>query len=337
MRITRRLLDRIIQDTVRERTGRDRFIVAVYLCGSLLESEFMLGGATDIDLVFIHAERVAPDREIVRLTDEVHQDISHHYERDYRQTRQLRVHPWLGPTIFHCKIIYDPQHFMDFTQASVRGQFYEPENVLRRARSQAEHARQIWFGYETDRPASIGPDEIAHYLKALDHAANSIALLNGRPLTTRRFLPAFRARAAAAGRSGLYPGLIGLLGGPNIEANEDLQAWVEAWRDGYLALPADSTPPNLHPDRLAYYRLGFESLLNGSEPLDVLWPLLRTWTQAAGLLPEDAPQRQAWESATGYLGLLGEGFDERLEAFDAYLDQVEETLDAYARANGVLI
>ena len=102
-------------------------------------------GTADIDLFFIHNDSVSPEREIQRLTDEVHLDIAHHGRDDYTQARNLRQHPWLGYGIINCNIMYDPQHFMDFTQASVRGQFDQPENVLSRVQGQAEHARQIWL------------------------------------------------------------------------------------------------------------------------------------------------------------------------------------------------
>jgi hypothetical protein len=76
-------------------------------------------------------------------------------------------------------------------------------------------------------------------------------------------------------------------------------------------------------------------MLDGGQPSAVLWPLLRTWTLAASLLPADSDGVAAWKKAGNYLGLLGAGFSERIEALDAYLDTVEDILDEWARANGV--
>ena len=64
------------------------------------------------------------------------------------------------------------------------------------------------------------------------------------------------------------------------------------------------------------------------------WPLLRTWTHAIQLLPDDHPALHSWQEALGQLGLLGDGFQERIEAMDKYLDLVEESLEKWGRENG---
>ena len=166
MRITRETLLKLARDTVTQRARADRGIVSAYLHGSLLEEEPLLGGTADIDLFIVHNDSSQVEREIVRITDEVILDITHHPRNVYRQTKELRLHPWLGPTIFGCKILYDPQHFMDFTQAGVRGQFNRADQVLGRARPQVEHARQMWMDFDTNPPApglEFRPVIPAHY------------------------------------------------------------------------------------------------------------------------------------------------------------------------------
>jgi hypothetical protein len=182
MRITRETLLKLAQDTANQRARSDLSILAVYLSGSLLDGEPLLGGTADIDLFFIHNEDPASDREVVRITDEVHLDIAHHGRKQYRQTRELRLHPWLGPRLYGCKILYDPQHFMDFTQASVRGQFFRPDQVLGRVRPQVERARQIWFTL-TAVQESTDRQQTWSYLQAVGLVANAIAGLSGKPLT----------------------------------------------------------------------------------------------------------------------------------------------------------
>jgi len=333
MRITPALLLKIARDTVAQRTRSDHGLLSIYLHGSLLEDDPLLGGTADIDLVFIHDEEYSVEREIQRLTDEVHLDIAHHARSDYRWARSLRLHPWLGPTIINCKLLYDPQHFMDFTQASVRGQFNQPDNVLGRARGQADHARQMWFSLH-DLTGEPGLAEINLYLQAIEHAVNAVASLSGPPLTERRFLLRFPARAEAIGRPGLYPGLLGLLGGPNVDG-QTLSAWLPAWQTAYQAIPAAQAPPRLHPVRCAYYKRAFEKILGGNHPHDALWPLLRSWAQVMLFLPASGIQHQEWAEAFQRLGLQGEGFTQRVAALDAYLDTVEEILDDSARAAGV--
>jgi hypothetical protein len=75
-------------------------------------------------------------------------------------------------------------------------------------------------------------------------------------------------------------------------------------------------------------------ILESEQPLGVLWPLLRTWTDAASLLPSESPAFDSWKEAFTHLGLLGDAFTEREAALDAYLDQVEEILEDWARENG---
>jgi hypothetical protein len=335
MRITREVLLKLARDTVNRRVSEERDLLAVYLCGSLLEEEFLLGGATDIDLVFIHADKVSAPREISRLTDEVHLDIAHHEDREYRQTRRLRVHPWLGPALNGCTVMYDPQHFMDFTQASVRGQFDRPDYVLQRSRKQMEIARQIWLSYQSET-VEAGPQAVEGYLRAVAHAANAVASLSGPPLTERRFVLKVPARAAAIGRPGLYAGLLGLLGAPNADPDL-LGSWIPLWDEAFQAVSPQLAPPRLHPDRRLYYLDAFDAILNSLQPEAVLYPFLRTWTLAVGLLPADSSDRSAWRQGTVRFGIGGDAFFERVAALDAYLDLVEETLEVWARQNGAWI
>lgn len=335
MRVNRGTLLKIARDTVSQRARQDRTVFAAYLSGSLLGDDYLLGGTTDIDLTFVHTGPVSASREIVRLTDEIHLDITHYEQVDFRQTRELRLHPWLGPTLFGCQILHDPQHFLDFTQASVRGQFDRADYILNRARQPAERARQLWFSFYTKPPDDPGPAQLAEYLEAIEQAANAVASLSGPPLVERRLLLDFPARAEAIGRPGLYPGLLGLLGAPNVDSGA-ISSWLDNWQATLEAIPIEQAPPRLHPYRLVYYRQAINSLLAGDNPERALWPLLHTWTLAVTQLPSQADGRSAWQKACQQLGLLGSDFHERVNALDAYLDLMEETLDKWGRANGVL-
>jgi hypothetical protein len=333
MRITRDTLMKIARDTISRRARKRRDLLAVYLCGSLLEEEFLLGGATDIDLVFIHMDEVVTEREIVRLTDEVHLDIAHCEDKEFRQARSLRVHPWLGPALNGCTVMYDPQHFMDFTQASVRGLFDRPDYVLQRARGHLEKARQIWLSYQLEMPPDPGPREAADYIQAVAQSANAIASLSGPPLTERRFLAHYVRRAEAIDRPGLYAGVLGLLGGNQVDAQLLADCLVH-WGSAYDSIPPEIAPARLHQDRRMYYQSAFEAGVAGPQPEVLLYPLLRTWTMAVGLLPVDSPARGAWRQTLLRLEILGESFALRMTALDAYLDLVEETLEEWARQNG---
>lgn len=335
MRIDHDTLMKITLELVDDRIREDRNLVSVYLCGSLLEGEYLLGGTTDVDLVFIHYDEVLEGREILPLTEDVHLDIAHHSQNLYRTPRSIRVHPWLGPTIKECRILHDPQHFMDFTQASVRGQFERPDRVYERARAQVEKARKIWLGYQNDKPTP-GPEEIYHYLKALENAANAIAGFNGVPLSDRHFLMRFPERAERIGKPGMAAGLFGMLGAPNIE-DSALADFLPRWQNAFEALSDKDRPVRLHPARKAYYLNAFETMLESEQPKTMLWPLLRTWTLAAKNLNESAPELKEWRSALAKMRLLGEDFKDRLAGLDAYLDLIEDTIESWARKNGVWV
>ena len=332
MRITRDMLLRIANDTVDRYVATDRSLLAIYMHGSLLGDSPLMGNTADIDLFLIHAEQIAAEREIIRLSDEVHLDISHHSHALYRQPRELRLHPWLGPTIYSCKVMYDPQHFIDFVQASVRGQFNQAENVLHRVRTQAEHAREIWAAFHSN-PYPPNPKEASLYLHALEHAANAVAGLSSQNLTERRFLLQLPAMAEAVHKPGIYPGFLGLLGASAVDA-ELMRTWIPEWKQAYFAIPAGSMPLRLHPHRWLYYGCAVDMMLSTPHAQNALWPLWRTWTHAICALPEDTPHQTAWQKAGEQLGVLGKAFTERIAGLDAYLDMVEETIEAWAAENG---
>jgi hypothetical protein len=332
MRINRNMLLKLANDAVEKNVSSDRSLMAIYLQGSLLGDNPLIGNTADIDLFFIHSEESKAEREIVRISDEIHLDISHHSHILYRQPRELRLHPWLGPAIYGCKILYDPQHFVDFVQASVRGQFNNPENVLNRVRKQAGHAREMWEAFNND-PHSPDPREASLYLRTLEHAANTVAGLNGQNLTERRFLIDLPHIAEAVGKPGLAPGFLGLLGAPAVDV-ASMRSWLTEWREAYNALPLNTAPIRLHPHRLLYYERAIEVMLNSEHAQDALWPLWHTWTQAICALPEDSNCRSPWQKAGEQLGLLGAAFTEKIAGLDAYLDLVEELLDDWAREQG---
>ncbi len=332
MRISRSMLLKLAEDSVARYVSGDRTVLAAYLQGSLLGASPLIGNTADIDLFFIHTDEVNVEREIVRLSDEVHLDISHHSHRVYRQPHELRLHPWLGPAIYGCKIFYDPQHFIDFTQASVRGQFNAPPNVISRVRKQAEHAREMWESLN-EKTGMPGAEDVDLYLRALEHAAQAVAGLSGQNLTERRFLMDLPGRADAVNKPGLVPGFIGLLGASALGAEEVL-SWLADWEKTYFSLPAATAPLRLHPHRFLYYARAIEEMIAGSNPSTAVWPLWHTWTLAIRSLPAEVPPSPAWQSAGRKLGLLGEPFIDKVRGLDAYLDQIEDVLDTWARENG---
>jgi hypothetical protein len=334
MRITRQVVDKIIGETVESRTQKNRNILSIYLTGSYLYDDYLLGGTADIDLIMIHIDQPETDREIIRLTDELHLDIAHHFHRDYRQPRKLRVDPWMGPAIFECKILHDPQHLMDFTQAAVRGQFDRIDFVSERAHTMLESARQSWLNRQLEGGGSE-PADILSYLHSLEQAANSVAGITGHLLTERRFLRVFPERAAEVGRPGLYAGLMGLIGANDI-TQDQVRAWLPEWEQDYLAPGSASRPARLHLDRLPYYRQAILSLLDTDTPMAALWPLLWSWTRLSEINNSESGSIESWRTALTTLGLQGTELQTRIDALDAFLDNIEEAIEEWGHRTGML-
>jgi hypothetical protein len=324
MRVTRENLIRIAKETAQKQAFSDPGLAAAYLTGSLRTDNPFLGGATDIDIIFIHARAPKVRREIVALMPEVHLDILHNPRSDYARPKELRLHPWLGPELYDPLPLHGTRHLLEFIQAGVRDKYNEPASILARARCSAGHARQIWSGLKTSQ--ETGPALLLSYLKGVSHAANAVALLmNSNPLAERRFLLQFPGHAGAAGRPELTGLLFHLLGGDDVDV-EGLKACLAACEKDFTAAAGrPHVNARIALPRLAYYKLACESMLASESPHTLLWPLLLTWTLAARSLP---PTHQLpWGSACKGLGLLGPGFAEKTAGLDKFLDTIEEMLE----------
>ncbi len=331
MRINKETLIRIAKETVQKRALSEPDLVAAYLTGSLRTEYPFLGNAADIDIVFVHASEPKVRREIVPVTAEIHLDLIHNPRSEYEKPKELRVHPWLGPELYDPLPLHNPRHFFEFVQAGVRDKYHEPVNVLARARTNAEHARQIW----SDLPLSqeTGPGLLLPYLKAVSHAANAIAVLTSVPLAERRFQLQFPALAEAAGVPDLIVELDSLIGADKA-GSELLGGYVSEWHKDFLeAAGRPKVDERIAIPRLAYYNLAFESMLTSETPQAIIWPLVHTWTLAASVLP---PTHQAkWQAAMTSLGLVGVDFGDRLDGLDHFLDTVDELLEKRAASQGL--
>ena len=334
MRITRETLHSIARESAEKYARRNRDLACIYLTGSLLSDSPLLGGTTDIDLVFVHTSTPPFPREVVRLSDEVHLDIAHFSQTVFHQPRHLRVEPWIGAHLFNNAMpLFDTAHWFEFTQASAGAQFNQPENVVTRARKLAAEARQSWLDLE-NQPDNAAPARMLAYLSALENAANSITSITAAPLAERRFILQFPEHAVAIGRPGLSAGLLDLYT-PESLAAQDLTNWFDDW---IACLKAASqvadVPPGLAPTRLLYYERAAAALNEENTPA-ALWLVLRTWTRAVSVLKSDSEHVQSWQNACIQLELDGPHFQQHLSLLDRYLDSVEETLDSWAQKYGV--
>lgn len=329
MRITRDTLLKTARDIAAERARASRDVLCIYLTGSLITEQPLLGGVTDIDLIIIHSSEPAVEREVARLTDEVSLDIAHYSQRIYQRPRHLRTDAWIGSYLAEDPLeLYDVGHWFEFTQASAAAQFNEPENVIARARPLAESARQGWLALEG---VAESPQRLRAYLKVLEQAGNAVACLSGSPLTERRFLLNLPERAAAIGRPGLADGLADLFTPQEALTPDRWSELTGPWQEALSAAGAlPDAPVRLHPARRLYYERA-AAALQDEQPAAALWILLRTWTQAVLAGAPDSP----WKAACRTLELDEAHFEHRLSTLDGYLDGVEEAQDEYIHENGI--
>jgi len=332
MRFTPEILRKHAQILVEKETRHNRSILAAYLRGSLLYGSPLIGGAGDIDLVFIHNGPPVQDRRIIRLTPEIHFDIEYHDELLYRTPRELRLDPWLGPTLRDAVPLYDPRHLLDYTQASVRSNYDFPENLQARSKPLLDAARQFWMDRQISSPLEITA-EFPAFLSALGDAVNAVAILSGPPLPTRRLAAGFTERAAAVGAPGLKIAFQHMLGAVSLPAGT-LADWVTSWEKAFKILPADSASQPLLAECQIYYKNALDHYLGGSAPGDVLWPLLVTWTEINLALPNRADLQTPWIKALTTLGFAGKDYLVRLAAFDSFLELCESVVFGESASSG---
>lgn len=334
MRITRDILLKAARTVAQQRTLRDKHILCVYLTGSVIDDLALLGGTADIDLIFVHDTPPPQPREIIRLTPDVHLDLAHHDQSLYNQPRELRIDPWIGSYLLKDPIVlYGTQHWFEFIQATVMASFYRPETVLLRSLPLVEKARQTWLDFQL-APQEPDSDQIWSYLQAVEQAANSLAILEGPPLTERRFLLHFPERVSELGYPGMAAGLVDLVS-PRKPSVESFERWISDWKSALQAIGTlDECPLHLSPIRHGYYTRAVEALYN-DEPAAALWILLHTWTRAILHLQSDEESMENWKNCLTELEIYGEHFEHRMNNFDQFLDQVEEIIEKWADKNGI--
>jgi len=333
MRVTRESLLRIAKETAQERAFNDPDIVAAYLTGSLLNTDPMLGGAADIDVVFVHKNEPTQRREFVKLTPDFHLDISRRAKAEFKSPRELRGDPWLGYEMYDPILLYEREKFFDFVQASLRAgfDFEQPPLMLQRCRKLLAHGRQIWF--DVNEVSEVTPGVVKKYMKSLFHALNAVAELSGPPIQERRLLLDFPARAESAGKSGMIAAAFGLTGANKVNAAK-LNSWLPDWSSAFkTASEKGGADMRIHPARANYYAKAVKAMLEGPTPLAALWPLFHTWTLCAEVLEDE--QLQLWQNAANELGMLGADFEERAQGLDHFIDEIEITFEEIARENGL--
>lgn len=329
MRITKAQLVDLARREVSRRAEGDG-LVAAYLIGSVVHDRAVFGGSADVDLVLIHDQAPEHEREIVWLSDDVHLDIAHHDRGLYAQPRELRSDPWIGPAIYDPLPLHDPEHFFEWAQASIRGQFLRSDFRLARGRAFLQRARGLQASLDAEG------DWIGSLVRAVSFGANAVASLVGPPAAGRRALPALHTACDEAECPQAYHGLLRLLGA-DAAAPHSASAWVADWARAFDTAAPLTARPALLPERRAYYLKGFQALLDAGEPQAILVCLLGTWVEIMGVLrafDQEADHRPGFEAAADALGLRPAAAGDRFADLDAYLDHLEVFLDGWSIRHG---
>jgi hypothetical protein len=329
MRITHDALLKLAKDTVEKRFAHDLNVTAVFLIGSLRPDHTVVGSAADVDLLVLHNGELPRDREIVKLSNEYHLDITYEPVSLYAQPRELRGDGWRGWTMWDPRLLFQRGRFFEYTQSVLRSQFDDPANVIKRSRFFADPARETWSELQMD-PAGARPLKL---LEAAFKAANALASLNGPPIPERKLLAEFPERAKSLGQDDLIPTLFACVAG-NVSVDA-IRQWLPAWESAFLVAAHSPADLRLHAARLSYYKHAIDLQLASDLPRAALWPMLHTWALASENGNFADEQTRDWNAVCSESGLGPAGMPERLQALDVFLDNLEEILEQITVDNGL--
>ena len=334
MRITRDILLSTAKDTVRRATLGAHDLVCAYITGSLVTEDPLIGGTTDIDLVYVHSIEIPAEREIIPVTEDLHLDIIHLHDSFFNTPRKLRTNTWIGSFLCHYPIpLYDAGHWFEYVQAGIAAHFYDPPNIIQRVRSFADKARASWLQLQTSHQ-HFNIESISLYISCLKDAANAVACLVSVPLTNRRFLLDFPLRAQELNTPGLAAGLVDLIV-PEEPIEPDWDSWLSDWRSDFVQLQnRHDIPVDFQAVRMPYYEKAILEFKEGNQEA-ALWILLWSWTEISvhlsGIPSNNHSFRQFCQTLT-----IGEGnYENRVASLDSYLDAVEETIERWESFNGI--
>lgn len=335
MRITRDFLLKTAATQAAFIAYNDPTILCIYLVGSCLREEPLLGGSADIDLIAVHSAKTKNPRTIARINDEISIDTAHFPRSVFDQPRSLRLDPWLGAHLIASpKVLHDKTHWFEFTQAAIAPRYYAAETIAQRAQGIAQAARAAWMRLN-DCP-DCTPQTVNDYLLNIKRMAVYTSTFNAPPFADRRLWLEHPARVKALPGSTDFAWNLPNLFLPESPADvftKHQPEWVEALEQ--ISRTAGS-PAWLTPFRMAYYAGAAQALLDENRAAS-LWSMLSTWSGAVLGLRANSKLHAPFAALCHQVGLIGEGYRERLRAMDAALDGMELHLEQYCNANGITL
>ncbi|MCJ7804161.1 hypothetical protein MUP35_00270, partial [Patescibacteria group bacterium] len=322
------------KDTVKRALFDSNDIVCAYLTGSIIREDPLIGGTTDIDLVYVHSIDTSAKRELIPIAEDYHLDISHFSQSFFSQPRKLRTDAWIGSFLCHYPIVlHETNHWFDYVRSAVFANFFQPVNIIERVSPFIEEARRDWVTLQ-NQGNDLEQDFIHIYLKSIKNAANAIACLTSVPLTERRMLIDFPAAAIEIQMPGLTGGLIDLLVPPD-PIEPDWETWLNNWNIAFSSIQQINNIPLSYSEiRRPYYEKAILGLKDENNQA-ALWLLLWTWSLISSRLPKNGSSQKGYMDLLGQLMLDSDHFLERLAGLDQFLDAVEETIDNWKISAGL--
>ena len=121
----------------------------------------------------------------------------------------------------------------------------------------------------------------------------------------------------------------------SLAAMANKQNWLAAFEEDFTHLAElASYPVHLSACRHAYYTRGFRSLAESDDPSSFIFPLIRTWLDIQLALSQPSPRLNAWLTLIEGLNLTENVHKTKIEALDAYLDNLEVLIEDWAEVYG---
>lgn len=333
MRLTRERLLNLTNSYLTKIVRKDPNIICIYLTGSMLNEDPFIGGTTDVDLVIVHNHPRDIPRQIVPITEEATLDIHFFQQAYYTPQRKIRLDPWVGPALcFDPVLLYGKGHWFEFTQAAIEAGFFQPGCVLQRSRLFFAKAFESYRELRQNRSMTQSR-YILTTLRTIENVCNSVASLNGPPLTDRRILKSFKDVCEAVKIEDAVPLLNQLFLSENdLKPHRDyfLQSWtyyLEQFGKSDLA----RTIPKYHAFRLKYYTAAVETYWD-EHLISALWLMLKTWSVVV-----EWCSLQGNPHYDGFLNALQAGlpFHETRESqLSDFIDCVDEGIERWGNENG---
>ena len=323
-----RLLD-LARAEVERRADTQR-VRCAFVTGSTVTDDPLLGGTADVDTVLICRDHPLHERELVRLSQDVHLDLYHYADRNLAAPRDLRTDPLLGPAIATGVSTYDPEHHFDWLQAGVRAHYGRPDQRMARSLNLLDQARTT--RRNLDQFGTRWPQEFA---RAAFDAANAAASLTDKPAYGRRALLRLRRALISAERGDLFGGFVELMGLDG-SAAWDLPHWLSAWAKAYDVALQQRNNRTLSEVRRDYYLRGYQALAEADQPQAVVYGLISTWP-LEGSTPDNesaAAGQASWQELMDTIGLGAPEPEQHAHELEAFLDEVELYLETWGEQHG---